>query len=144
MSETTRIMLSVFGSALTIAVALAALILTSADHTRRQFNEQIELTRGQFSDQIEITRQQFSDQIELTRQQFAEQNEAMHRHFSEQIELTRRHSDSQFEQVREDLREVRGEVRSLAERVAKVEGLLVAARTPEPAAPSEPPGAGGS
>ena len=129
MSETTRIVLSVFGSALTVAVALAALILTSADHTRRQF----------------------SDQIELTRQQFAEQNEAMHRHFSEQIELTRRHSDSQFEQVREDLGEVRedlgevrGEVRSLAERVAKVEGLLVAVRTPGPEAPSEPPGAGGS
>ena len=89
-----RIVISVFGSALTVAVALAALILTSAHYTRQQFNEQIELTR---------------------------------QHFGEQIELMRGHSDSQFGQLREDVREVRGDVRTLAERVARLEGLLLAA-----------------
>ena len=39
------IVLSVFGSALTVSVALAALILTTANDTRRQFDERIELTR---------------------------------------------------------------------------------------------------
>ena len=39
------IILSVFGSALTVSVALAALILTTANDTRRQFDERIELTR---------------------------------------------------------------------------------------------------
>ena len=36
-SDATRIAISVFGSALTVAVALAALILTSAHYTREQF-----------------------------------------------------------------------------------------------------------
>ena len=44
-SDGVRIILSVFGSALTVAVALAALILTTANDTRRQFDERIELTR---------------------------------------------------------------------------------------------------
>ena len=108
-----------FGSALTVAVALAALILTSAHYTREQFHDQ---------------------------------NELMRRHFAEQLELMRIHSDSQFEQVREDLREVRGDireirgdleevredVRALAERQAKVEGLLLAVHRTGTDAPSEP------
>ena len=93
-----------FGSALTVAAALAALILASAHYTR----------------------QHFQDQLELTRRHFAEQNELMRRNFTEQNELMRSHSDSQFEHLREDLREVREEVRALAERQAKVEGLLLA------------------
>ena len=44
-SNGVRIILSVFGSALTVSVALAALILTTANDTRRQFDERIELTR---------------------------------------------------------------------------------------------------
>ena len=119
--DSARVAISVFGSALTVAVALAALILTSAHYTRQQFH----------------------DQNEQTRRHFAEQNEQMRRHFSEQIELVRRHSDSQFEQVREDLREirvdleeVRGDVRALAEREAKVEGLLLAVHRREAGAPS--------
>ena len=44
-SDGVRIILSVFGSALTVSVALAALILTTANDTRRQFDERIELTR---------------------------------------------------------------------------------------------------
>ena len=103
-SEASRVAISVFGSALTVAAALAALILTSAHYTR----------------------QHFQDQLELTRRHFAEQNELMRRNFTEQNELMRSHSDSQFEHLREDLREVREEVRALAERQAKVEGLLLA------------------
>ena len=118
-SDSARIAVSVFGSGLTVAVALAALILTSAHYTREQFHDQ---------------------------------NEQMRRHFAEQLEQMRRHSDSQFEGVRGDLREiredlrelrgdleeVRGDVRALAERQAKVEGLLLAvhrtgAGTPAPA-----------
>ena len=127
-SDSTKIAISVFGSALTVAVALAALILTSAHYTRRQFH----------------------DQNEQTRRHFAEQNELMRRHFTEQIELVRRHSDSQFEQVREDLREVRedvreirgdleevrADVRMLAERQEKVEGLLLAVHWTGAGAPS--------
>ena len=109
-SDAARTVISVFGSALTVAVALAALILTSAHYTRQQFHDQNEQTR---------------------------------RHFAEQNELVRRHSDSQFEQVREDLREirvdleeVRGDVRALAERQAKVEGLLLAVHRTGAGAPS--------
>ena len=40
-----EIILSVFGSTLTVSVALAALILTSSSHTRQQFSEQIDLVR---------------------------------------------------------------------------------------------------
>ena len=104
-SDAARIAISVFGSALTVAVALAALILTSAHYTREQFHDQ---------------------------------NELMRRHFAGQLELMRAHSDSQFEQVREDLREVRGDVRALAERQAKVEGLLLAVHRTGVVAPSEP------
>ena len=92
-SDAARIVIPVLGSTLTIAVALAALILTSAHNTRQQLNEKLELMRS--------------------------------------------HSDSQFGQVREDLREVRGDVRevrgdvrALAERVAKLEGFLLAGHPP--------------
>ena len=110
--DAAKIAISVFGSALTVAVALAALILTSAHYTREQFHDQ---------------------------------NEQMRRHFTEQLDLMRAHSDSQFAQVREDLREVRGDldevredVRVLAERQAKVEGLLLAVHRSGTAASSEP------
>ena len=122
-SGAAKIAISVFGSALTVAVALAALILTSAHYTREQFH----------------------DQNELMRRHFTEQNEQMRRHFTEQLDLMRAHSDSQFAQVREDLREFRGDLdevredlRVLAERQAKVEGLLLAAHRPGTAASSEP------
>ncbi len=98
MSDALKIIVSIVGSVLTVSVALAALILTSANDTRQQFNEQIELMRG--------------------------------------------HSDSQFDYLREDLREVRGEVRALAERQAKVEGLLLAGYGPSLAPPSDAQGAG--
>ena len=45
MSDAIKIIISVFGSALTVSVALAALTLTSSSHTRRQFSEQIDLVR---------------------------------------------------------------------------------------------------
>lgn len=116
-SDSARTVISVFGSALTVAVALAALILTSAHYTRQQFHDQ---------------------------------NEQMRRHFNEQLDLMRAHSDSQFAQVREDLREVREDVREvrgdleevredvrvLAERQAKVEGLLLSVLRTGLAAPS--------
>ena len=118
-SDSARVAISVFGSALTVAVALAALILTSAHYTREQFHDQ---------------------------------NEQMRRHFTEQLDLMRAHSDSQFAQVREDLREFRGDLREfrgdldevredlrvLAERQAKVEGLLLAVHRSGTAASSEP------
>ena len=107
-SDAARIVISVFGSTLTVAVALAALILTSAHYTRQQFSEQIELMR---------------------------------RHFTVQIELMRSHSDLQFGQLREDVREVRGDVRALAERVAKLEGLLLAGHPPGLVPPAETMGA---
>lgn len=120
-SDAAKIAISVFGSTLTVAVALAALILTSAHYTREQFH----------------------DQNELMRRHFAEQNELMRRHFTEQLDLMRAHSDAQFEQVREDLREVRGDleevredVRVLSERQAKVEGLLLAVHRTGAGAPS--------
>ena len=113
-SDAARVAISVFGSALTVAVALAALILTSAHYTREQFH----------------------DQNELMRRHFAEQLTLMRAHFDSQLDLMRAHSDSQFEQVRDDLREVRGDVRALAERQAKVEGLLLAVRRTEAVAPS--------
>ena len=103
-SDAARIVISVFGSTLTVAVALAALILTSAHYTRQQFSEQIELMRS--------------------------------------------HSDLQFGQLREDVREVRGDVRevrgdvrALAERVAKLEGLLLAGHPPGLVPPAETMGA---
>ena len=125
-SDSAKIVVSVFGSTLTVAVALAALILTSAHYTRQQLSEQNELMRRHFTAQIELTRQQFS----------------------EQIELMRSHSDLQFGQLREDVREVRGDVRevrgdvrALAERVAKLEGLLLAGHPPGLVPPAETMGA---
>ena len=99
-SDAARIVIPVFGSTLTIAVALAALILTSAHNTRQQVNEKLELMRS--------------------------------------------HSDSQFGQVREDLREVLGDVRALAERVAKLEGLLLAGLPPGLVPPAATMGADSS
>ena len=99
-SDAARIVIPVFGSTLTIAVALAALILTSAHNTRQQLNEKLELMRS--------------------------------------------HSDSQFGQVREDLREVRGDVRALAERVAKLEGFLLAGHPPGLVPPAATMGADSS
>ena len=124
-SDAARIVIPVLGSTLTIAVALAALILTSAHNTRQQLNEKLEL---------------------------------MHRHFTEQNELMRGHSDLQFGQLREDLRdvrgdvrdvrgdvrEVRGDVRALAERVAKLEGLLLAGLPPGLVPPAATMGADSS
>ena len=117
-SDAARIVIPVLGSTLTVAVALAALILTSAHNTRQQLNEKLEL---------------------------------MHRHFTEQNELMRGHSDLQFGQLREDLRdvrgdvrEVRGDVRALAERVAKLEGLLLAGLPPGLVPPAATMGADSS
>ena len=133
-SDASKVAISVFGSALTVAVALAALILTSAHYTREQFH-----------DQNEIMRRHFTEQNEQMRRHFTGQNEQMRRHFTGQLDLMRAHFDSQFEQVREDLREFRGDleevrenVRALAERQAKVEGLLLAVHRTGVVAPSEP------
>ena len=155
-SDAARITISVFGSALTVAVALAALILTSANYTREQFHDQNEIMRRHFTEQNEQMRRHFTGQLDLMRRHFTGQNEQMRRHFTGQLDLMRAHfdsrldlmqahSDSQFEQVREDVRGVRGDleevrenVRALAERQAKVEGLLLAVHRTGVVAPSEP------
>ena len=124
-SDAARVALSVFGSALTVAVALAALILTSAHYTREQFHDQIELMRRHFVEQLDLMRAHSDSQLEV-----------MRTHSDSQLEVMRAHSDSQFAQVREDLREVRSDVRALAERQAKVEGLLLAAHRTGAVAPS--------
>ena len=136
--DAARIAISVFGSALTVAVALAALILTSAHYTREQFHDQNELMRRHFAEQFALIREHSDSQLEQVRA-----------HSDSQLALMRAHTDSQFEQVRDDLRDVRGDlrevrddVRALAERQAKVEGLLLAAHRTEAAAP--PPAGGAS
>ncbi len=96
MSDALKIIVSIVGSALTVSVALAALILTSANDTRQQFNEQIELMRGHSDSQFDYLREDL------------------------------REVRGEVREVRGDLREIRGEVRALAERQAKVEGLLAA------------------
>ena len=133
-SDAARITISVFGSALTVAVALAALILTSAHYTREQFHDQNEIMRRHFTEQNEQMHRHFTGQLDL-----------MRAHFDSRLDLMRAHSDSQFEQVREDLREFRGDleevrenVRALAERQAKVEGLLLAVHRTGAVGPSEP------
>ena len=84
-----KIIVSVCGTVLTVGVALAALILTSANHTRLQFNEQIDILR------------------------------------------------QDIREVRGDVQEVRGDVRVLAERVAKLEGFLLAGHRPGLVPPAE-------
>ena len=121
-SDAGKVAISVFGSALTVAVALAALILTSAHYTREQFQDQNELMRRHFDKQLDL----------------------MRTHTDSQLDLMRAHTDSQFEQVRDDLRDVRDDVRALTERQAKVEGLLLAVRRTEAVAPSPAGGADSS
>ena len=106
------IILSVFGSALTVSVALAALILTTANDTRRQFDERIELTRRHSDLQFTQLR---GDILELR---------------------------EDLLDLRGDVREVAGEVRALAERVAYLEGSLLPVRQPGLAPPSGTRGAG--
>ncbi len=57
MSDALKIIVSIVGSVLTVSVALAALILTSANDTRRQVNEQIELMRGHSDSQFDYLRE---------------------------------------------------------------------------------------
>ena len=94
MSDTAKILLSVYASNLALGVFLGAVILTSENDTRQLIDEQFEQTRQLIS---------------------------------EQFELTRGHAHSPFGQLREELRDLRGDVRALAERVARLEGLLLAA-----------------
>ena len=114
MSDAVRITLSVFGSALTVAVALAALILASANETRRQFDEQNELMRKHFSEQIEHLREDLREVRGEVREVRGELLEVR----------------GEIRAVRGEIREIRGEVHTLGERQAKVEGLLSAAREP--------------
>ena len=114
-SDAARIVISVFGSTLTVAVALAALILTSAHYTRQQFSEQNELMRRHFTAQIELMRSHSDLQFGQLREDVRE--------------------------VRGDVREVRGDVRALAERVAKLKGLLLAGHPPGLVPPAETMGA---
>ena len=109
-SDAARVAISVFGSALTVAVALAALILTSAHYTREQFHDQNELMRRHFAEQLALMRAHSDSQFEQVRDDLRE--------------------------VRGDVRDVRSDVRALAERQAKVEGLLLAVRRTEAVAPS--------
>ena len=125
-SDGVWIILSVFGSALTISVALAALILTTANDTRRQFDERIELTRRHSDSQFAHLR---GDLVEL-RGDLVELREDL-------VELR-----EDLREVRGDVREVGGEVRALAERVAYLEGLLFPVRQPGLAPPSGTRGAG--
>ena len=97
MSDTAKILLSVYASNLALGVFLGAVILTSENDTRQFISERFEQTRQLIS---------------------------------EQFELTRGHAHSPFGQLREDLRELRGDVRALAERVARLEGLLLAGYRP--------------
>ena len=113
------IILSVFGSALTVSVALAALILTTANDTRRQFDERIELTR-RHSD-LQFT--QLREDLREVREDFSELREDL-------------------SELRGDVREVAGEVRALAGRVAYLEGLLFPVRQSGLAPPSGTRGAG--
>lgn len=113
-SDTTRIIGSIFASVLTVGVALAALILTSANDTRRQFNEQVELMRLNSDSKLE------------------------------QLHGDIREVRGDVREVRGEVREVRGEVRALAERVARLEGLLLAGREPGLAPPAEAMGADSS
>jgi len=122
----------VLGSALTVGVALAALILTSAHHTREQFHDQIEFTRQHFAEQLALTRSHFDSQIEQARA-----------HSDSQLEQVRIHFDLQLGQVHDGLREVRSDVQALAERQARVEGLLLAVHqlgegVPSPAESANP------
>ena len=89
MSDANKIIISVCGSSLTVGVALAALILTSANHTRLQFNEQIDYLR------------------------------------------------QDIRELHGDVQEVRGDVRALAERVARLEGQLLAGHQPGLVPPAE-------
>ena len=139
-SDAGKVAISVFGSALTVAVALAALILTSAHYTHEQFHDQNELMRRHFDEQLDLMRTHSDSQLDL-----------MRAHTDSQLDLMRAHTDSQFEQVRDDLRDVRGDlqevrddVRALTERQAKVEGLLLAVRRTEAVAPSPARGADSS
>ena len=118
-SDGVRIILSVFGSALTVSVALAALILTTANDTRRQFGERIELTR------------RHSDS------QFAQLREDL-REVREDLREVR----GDVRELRGDVREVAGEVRALTGRVAYLEGLLFPDRQPGLVPPSGTRGAG--
>ena len=112
MTDATQLIPSVF---VTVAVALAALILTSASYTRQPFTEQIELQR------------RHSDS------QFAQLREEV------------REIRGEIQEIRREVREVRGEVGALAERQAKVEGLLLAVHPPKLVSPpSGAPGTGSS
>ena len=91
-----KIIVSVCGTLLTVGVALAALILTSANQTRLQFNEQIDILRQDI-----------------------------------------REVRGDVQEVRGDVQEVRGDVRVLAERVAKLEGFLLAGHRPGLVPPAE-------
>ncbi len=128
MSDANKIILSVFGSTLTVSVALAALILTRSSHTRQQFSEQIDLVRlysdSQFGQLREDLREVRGDVREL---------------HGEVHELR-----GEVREVRGDVRELRGEVRMLAGRQAKVEGLLFAVHPPGLVPPSEARGADSS
>jgi len=128
----------VFGSVLTVGVALAALILTSAHHTREQFHDQIEFTRQHFAEQLALTRTHFDSQIEQARAHSDSQLEQVRIHFDSQLGQVRvdlRDVRSDVRDLRNDLREVRSDVQALAERQARVEGLLLAVHQPEAAAP---------
>ena len=143
-SDAAKVTVSVFGSALTVAVALAALILTSAHHTREQLHDQIELTRRHFVGQISLMRAHSDSRFEQARAHFDSQIDQTKAHFDLQLGQVRdelREAHDGLREVRRDVREVRGDVRALAERQARVEGLLLAVHRPEAAAP---PTAGGS
>ena len=66
-SDAGKVAISVFGSALTVAVALAALILTSAHYTREQFQDQNELMRRHFAEQLDLMRGHSDSQFEQMR-----------------------------------------------------------------------------
>ncbi len=125
MSDALKIIVSIVGSALTVSVALAALILTSANDTRQQFNEQIELMRGHSDSQFDYLREDLREVRGEVREVRGDLREVR----------------GEVREVRGDVREIRGEVRALAERQAKVEGLL-AGYGPSLAPPSDAQGAG--
>lgn len=121
--ESLAIIGSVMGSVIVSTIAIGTLIVLQHDSMRGDVRDQIGALRTDMNSQFEAVR---SD----TDSRFA----ALRSDTDRQIDTLRSDMNSQFEAVRSDIREIRGDIGDLSERVARIEVIIGGpVNEPEPA-----------
>ena len=132
--ESLAIIGSTIGTIIVSTIAIGTLIVLQHDSMRGDARDQIGALRTDMNSQFEAVRSDTDSRFAALRSDTDRQIDTLRGDMNSRFGALRSDMNSQFEAVRSDIREIRGDIGDLSERVARIEVIIGGpVNEPEPA-----------